>query len=88
MLGIHHMQQCTAQPWEKAFAERLCIRARGKGGYCPFTWLPMVMLAREQIAAKRAREGRAEKANKMASAANLDRADHRRLEDLGTPKPR
>ena len=58
------MQQCTARPWVKAFAERLCIRAWGKGGYYPFTRLPMVMLAREQISAKRAREGRAEKAKK------------------------
>ena len=57
-LGIHHMLPCTARPWEKAFAERLCIRAWGKGGYYPFTRLPMVMLAREQISAKRAREGR------------------------------
>ena len=31
-LGIHHMQQCTARPWEKAFDEWLCIRAWGKGG--------------------------------------------------------
>ena len=50
-LGIHHMQQCTARPWEEVFAERLCIRAWGKGGYYPFTRLPMVMLAREQISA-------------------------------------
>ena len=42
--------------------KRFCIRAWGKGGYYPFTWFPMLMLAREQIAAKRAREGRAEKA--------------------------
>ena len=39
-LGIHHMQQCTARPWEKAFAERLCIRAWGKGGYYPSPGLP------------------------------------------------
>ena len=43
---------------------RLCIRAWGKGRYYPFTRLPMVMLAREQITAKRAREGRAEKAKR------------------------
>ena len=61
-LGIHHMQQCTARPWEKVFSERLCIRAWGKVGYYPFTRLSMVMLAREQIYAKRDREGRAKKA--------------------------
>ena len=31
-LRLHHMQQCTARLWEKAFSERLCIRAWGKGG--------------------------------------------------------
>ena len=66
-LRIHHMQQCTARPWEKAFSERLCIRAWGKIGYYPFTRFPMVMLAREQIVAKRAREGRAEKAKNKSS---------------------
>ena len=51
-LGIHQMQQCTARPWEKVFAERLFIQAWEKGGYYPFTRLPMAMLAREQISAK------------------------------------
>ena len=46
------------------FSERLCIRVWGKGGYYPFTRLYMVILARDQIAAKRDREGRANKVKK------------------------
>ena len=45
-LGIHNMKQCTARTWEKVFADRLCFRAWGKGGYYPFTRLPMAILDR------------------------------------------
>ena len=29
-LGIHHMQQCMARTWEKAFDNRLCIQEWNK----------------------------------------------------------
>ena len=32
MHRINHIQKCMAWPWEKLFAERLCIRVWGKGG--------------------------------------------------------